>query len=103
LESVLVCAQSTPRGNVCSGVAMTEAVRQATPRAFPRGPTLVLGPKGRFMFDSAVEYRNSEDEARADREPPSARSAAELAFGSRAIRDVGLFGSARRLRDARGF
>ena len=31
------------------------------------------------MFGSAVEYGNSEDTARSDREPPSTRSAAELA------------------------
>ena len=63
---------------VSGKIAMTEAVRRATPQAFLRGPTLVLGPKGRFMFGSAVEYENSEDKVRGDREPPSARSAAEL-------------------------
>jgi len=63
---------------VSGKIAMTEAVRRATPQAFLRGPTLVLGPKGRFMFGSAVEYENSEDKARGDREPPSTRSAAQL-------------------------
>jgi 2-polyprenyl-6-methoxyphenol hydroxylase-like FAD-dependent oxidoreductase len=43
---------------VSGKIAMTEAVRRATPQAFLRGPTLVLGPKGRFMFGSAVEYED---------------------------------------------
>src|SRR6516164_603299 len=63
---------------VSGKIAMTEAVRRATPQAFLRGPTLVLGPKGRFMFGSAVEYGNSDDKARGDLEPPSTRGAAEL-------------------------
>ena len=63
---------------VSGKIAMTEAVRRATPQAFLRGPTLVLGPKGRFMFGSAVEYGNSDDKARGDLEPPSTRAAAEL-------------------------
>jgi 2-polyprenyl-6-methoxyphenol hydroxylase-like FAD-dependent oxidoreductase len=49
---------------VSGKIAMTEAVRRATPQSFLRGPTLVLGPKGRFMFGSAVEYENPEDKAR---------------------------------------
>jgi len=53
-------------------------VRRTTPQAFLLGPTLVLGPRGRFMFGSAVQYENSKDKARGDREPPSTRSAAEL-------------------------
>jgi 2-polyprenyl-6-methoxyphenol hydroxylase-like FAD-dependent oxidoreductase len=63
---------------VSGKIAMTEAVRRATPQAFLRGPTLVLGPKGCFMFGSAVEYGNSDDDARGELEPPSTRAAAEL-------------------------
>ena len=63
---------------VSGKIAMTEAVRRTTPQAFLLGPTLVLGPRGRFMFGSAVQYENSKDKARGDREPPSTRSAAEL-------------------------
>src|SRR5262249_39448214 len=63
---------------VSGKIAMTEAVRRATPKAFLRGPTLVLGPKGRFMFGSAVEYRNADDKTRGDLEPPSMHAAAEL-------------------------
>jgi 2-polyprenyl-6-methoxyphenol hydroxylase-like FAD-dependent oxidoreductase len=62
---------------VSGKIAMTEAVRRATPKAFLRGPTLVLGPKGRFMFGSAVEYRNADDKARGDLESPSTRPATE--------------------------
>jgi 2-polyprenyl-6-methoxyphenol hydroxylase-like FAD-dependent oxidoreductase len=54
---------------VSGKIAMSEAVRRATPRAFLRGPTLILGPKGRFMFGSAVEYENSEDKARGLQSP----------------------------------
>ena len=63
---------------VSGKIAMTEAVRRATPQAFLRGPTLVLGPKGRFMFGSAVEYGNSGDKRRGDLEPPSTCAAAEM-------------------------
>jgi hypothetical protein len=59
-------------------IAMTEAVRRATPQAFLLGPTLVLGPKGHFMFGSAVEYGNSDDKARVNLEPPSTSPPAEL-------------------------
>jgi 2-polyprenyl-6-methoxyphenol hydroxylase-like FAD-dependent oxidoreductase len=61
-------------------IAMTEAIRRATPQAFLCGPTLVLGPKGRFMFGSAVEYRDSDDDARRDAKPSGTRPAAELAL-----------------------
>jgi len=63
---------------VSGKIAMTGAVRRATPKAFLRGPTLVLGPKGCFMFGSAVEYGNPDEKARGDLEPPSTRSATEL-------------------------
>jgi 2-polyprenyl-6-methoxyphenol hydroxylase-like FAD-dependent oxidoreductase len=63
---------------VSGKIAMSEAVRQATPQAFLRGPTLVLGPKGRFMFGSAVEYESPEDKARGGLEFPSTSLPAEL-------------------------
>src|SRR5215831_18244165 len=63
---------------VSGKIAITEAVRQATPHAFLRGPTLVLGPKGRFMFGSAVEYENPEDKARGGLESASTSPPAEL-------------------------
>lgn len=37
---------------------LTQATRAATPPAFFRGPTLVLGPRGCFLFGSAVEYES---------------------------------------------
>ncbi len=35
--------------------------RGETPQAMWRGPTLILGPKGRFMFGNAVEYGDADD------------------------------------------
>jgi 2-polyprenyl-6-methoxyphenol hydroxylase-like FAD-dependent oxidoreductase len=35
---------------------LVEAARQETPSAFFEGPTLILGPRGGFMFAGAVEY-----------------------------------------------
>jgi 2-polyprenyl-6-methoxyphenol hydroxylase-like FAD-dependent oxidoreductase len=63
---------------VSGKIAMTEAVRRATPQAFLRGPTLVLGPNGRFMFGSAVEYENPGDQARGAHAPPGTSPPAEL-------------------------
>jgi 2-polyprenyl-6-methoxyphenol hydroxylase-like FAD-dependent oxidoreductase len=36
--------------------ALSDGVRARTPPAIWRGPTLVLGPHGRFLFANAVEY-----------------------------------------------
>ena len=36
--------------------ALDEAARRETPPEVFRGPTLFMGPPGRFMFASAVEY-----------------------------------------------
>ncbi len=36
--------------------ALDEAARRETPLAVFQGPTLLMGPPGRFMFASAVEY-----------------------------------------------
>ena len=36
--------------------ALSDGVRGRTPAAIWRGPTLVLGPKGRFLFANAIEY-----------------------------------------------
>lgn len=36
--------------------ALDEAARRETPEAVFRGPTLFMGPPGRFMFASAVQY-----------------------------------------------
>ena len=34
-------------------------VREVTPPALFRGPTLILGPKGCFLFANAVEYADA--------------------------------------------
>jgi 2-polyprenyl-6-methoxyphenol hydroxylase-like FAD-dependent oxidoreductase len=41
---------------VSGKVPLDAAVRNNTPPAFFKGPTLVLGPRGGFMFAGAVEY-----------------------------------------------
>ena len=41
---------------VTGKLALDERVRSATPQEMFRGPTLILGPKGCFLFASAVEY-----------------------------------------------
>jgi 2-polyprenyl-6-methoxyphenol hydroxylase-like FAD-dependent oxidoreductase len=38
-------------------------VRHATPQPILRGPTLILGPRGCFMFASTVDYDDVEDDA----------------------------------------
>src|SRR6516225_6709395 len=63
---------------VSGKIAMTEAVRRTTPQAFLLGPTLVLGPRGRFMFGSAVEYENPEDKAHGGLKSPSTSPPGEL-------------------------
>ena len=41
---------------VSGKLPLTDAVRQMAPKPFFRGPTLILGPKGCFLFGNAVEY-----------------------------------------------
>ena len=36
--------------------SIDDAARRETPSAVFKGPTLIMGPKGRFLFASAVEY-----------------------------------------------
>jgi 2-polyprenyl-6-methoxyphenol hydroxylase-like FAD-dependent oxidoreductase len=41
---------------VSGKIGLDEGVREATPQAIFRGPTLILGPRGCFLFASAIEY-----------------------------------------------
>jgi len=41
---------------VSGKVSLNDDVRRATPQAILRGPTLILGPRGCFMFSSTVDY-----------------------------------------------
>ena len=41
---------------VTGKLGLDQSVREVTPEAIFRGPTLILGPKGCFLFASAVEY-----------------------------------------------
>jgi 2-polyprenyl-6-methoxyphenol hydroxylase-like FAD-dependent oxidoreductase len=43
---------------VSAKLGLSEDVRQATPQPILRGPTLILGPKGCFMFASTVDYED---------------------------------------------
>jgi 2-polyprenyl-6-methoxyphenol hydroxylase-like FAD-dependent oxidoreductase len=71
---------STAQGGLLIGA--DDYVRRITPTEFFAGPTLVLGPDGRFLFGSAVEFPSN------DRNPPVAgqsdsRSSDDLMFGER--------------------
>ena len=41
-------------------LGLSDAVRGATPELILRGPTLILGPRGCFMFASTVDYQDAE-------------------------------------------
>ena len=43
-------------------LGLNDKVRAITPPAILRGPTLILGPKGCFLFANAVEYEDVETE-----------------------------------------
>ena len=43
---------------VSAKLGLSDDVRQATPQSILRGPTLILGPKGCFMFASTVDYED---------------------------------------------
>jgi 2-polyprenyl-6-methoxyphenol hydroxylase-like FAD-dependent oxidoreductase len=54
---------------VSGKIALSDDVRRATPPPILRGPTLILGPRGCFMFASAVDYEDPAGEVpRYDRE-----------------------------------
>jgi 2-polyprenyl-6-methoxyphenol hydroxylase-like FAD-dependent oxidoreductase len=46
---------------VSGKVSLNDDVRRATPQAILRGPTLILGPRGCFMFSSTVDYEVAAD------------------------------------------
>jgi 2-polyprenyl-6-methoxyphenol hydroxylase-like FAD-dependent oxidoreductase len=53
---------------VSGKIGMSEAVRAATPEALFLGPTLIIGPRGCFLFANAVEYDDAPAVALPDRE-----------------------------------
>jgi 2-polyprenyl-6-methoxyphenol hydroxylase-like FAD-dependent oxidoreductase len=48
---------------VSGKLTLTSNVRAMTPTAVLRGPTLILGPKGGFLFADSVQYEDSKSEA----------------------------------------
>ena len=62
---------------------LNDSVRRLTPSAFFRGPTLVLGSGGRFLFGSAVEFPHNGNGHSAGALPVSS-PAEDLLFGERA-------------------
>jgi len=64
--SLLPGAQRDDLGIVAFGgkIPLTAAARAALPPPILHGPTMILGPRGRFMFASALAY----DDAASDRE-----------------------------------
>src|SRR5262249_8077365 len=54
---------------VSGKISLTGDVRRATPPPILRGPSLILGPRGCFMFASTVDYEDvGDDERHYDRE-----------------------------------
>jgi 2-polyprenyl-6-methoxyphenol hydroxylase-like FAD-dependent oxidoreductase len=45
---------------VSGKIGLNEQVRALTPRAIFRGPTLMLGPRGCFLFANAMEYEGTD-------------------------------------------
>jgi len=45
---------------VSGKLSLSNDVRRATPESVLRGPTLILGPRGCFMFASTVDYEDAE-------------------------------------------
>jgi len=62
---------------VSGKVALNEDVRRATPTPILRGPAMVLGPKGCFLFASAVDYADSGSRTGHD-EPGASATAHDL-------------------------
>jgi 2-polyprenyl-6-methoxyphenol hydroxylase-like FAD-dependent oxidoreductase len=57
-RQLLPQAERVETGIVAVGgkAPLTDEVRALTPQAIMRGPTMILGPRGRFMFSSAIHY-----------------------------------------------
>jgi 2-polyprenyl-6-methoxyphenol hydroxylase-like FAD-dependent oxidoreductase len=54
---------------VSGKINLNDDIRRATPQPILRGPTLILGPRGCFMFSSTVDYEDAAgDEHHYDRE-----------------------------------
>jgi 2-polyprenyl-6-methoxyphenol hydroxylase-like FAD-dependent oxidoreductase len=54
---------------VSGKISLSNDIRRATPQPILRGPTLILGPRGCFMFSSTVDYEDAAgDEHCYDRE-----------------------------------
>ncbi|MBV8224596.1 MAG: FAD-dependent monooxygenase [Verrucomicrobia bacterium] len=52
---------------VSGRVGLNDHIRELTPAAIFRGPTLMLGPKGCFLFANAVEYEDPHNSTHQDR------------------------------------
>jgi hypothetical protein len=56
-DSTLAARQADRGIMIASGkFGLSDDVHAQTPHAIWRGPTLILGPKGRFLFANAVEF-----------------------------------------------
>src|SRR5215831_5169064 len=60
-EQLLPCARRVETGIIAvSGkIGLHDEVRRSTPQPILRGPTLILGPRGCFMFASTVDYEDA--------------------------------------------
>ena len=62
---------------------LSDRLRSTTPDAFFRGPTLILGPKGQFLFGSAVEFPARDNRSTSDSDSKASASSEDLLFGER--------------------
>jgi 2-polyprenyl-6-methoxyphenol hydroxylase-like FAD-dependent oxidoreductase len=67
---------------VSGKLGLTSAVRRATPPAFFDGPSLILRPKGCFLFANAVEYKKS-DRSSGEQEPSGREEYVMWGFSAR--------------------
>ncbi len=86
-RQLLPDAQRVETGIVAVGgkIPLDDEVRTLTPPAIMRGPTLILGPQGRFMFWNAVQYGDLEA-AGDGREAPADRCEEYVMWGFSAPR-----------------
>jgi hypothetical protein len=76
---------------VSGKLSLNDGVRAMTPPAVFRGPTLVMGPKGCFLFANAVEYADEKAKDANTRDNFNSNRLGLVVCKPRGICDVGFF------------